>query len=93
MMEQVVSSGTGRKAAVPGVRIAGKTGTAEVTGQAPHAWFIGFGPVSPAEGEQSIALAVVVESGGDFGESATGGSVAAPIAQKVFTEFFGLSSG
>ena len=93
MMEQVVSSGTGRKAAVPGVRIAGKTGTAEVTGQAPHAWFIGFGPVSPAESEQSIALAVVVESGGDFGESATGGSVAAPIAQKVFTEFFGLSSG
>lgn len=93
MMEQVVSSGTGRRAAVPGVRIAGKTGTAEVTGQAPHAWFIGFGPVSPADGERSIALAVVVESGGDFGESATGGSVAAPIAQKVFAEFFGVSTG
>jgi len=93
MMEQVVSSGTGRKAAVPGMRIAGKTGTAEVTGQAPHAWFIGFGPVTPAEGERSIAIAVIVESGGDFGESATGGSVAAPIARTVFSEFFGVSPG
>lgn len=88
MMEQVVISGTGRNAAVPGVRIAGKTGTAEVTGQPPHAWFIGFGPVAPAEGERSIAIAVVVESGGEFGESATGGSVAAPIAQQVLSEFF-----
>ena len=93
MMEQAVSSGTGRKAAVPGIRIGGKTGTAQVTGQAPHAWFIGFGPVTPAEGERSIAIAVVVEDGGDFGESATGGSVAAPIAQKVFAEFFGVSPG
>lgn len=91
MMEQVVSSGTGRRAAVPGIRIGGKTGTAEVPGQAPHAWFIGFGPVTPAEGERSIAIAVIVESGGDFGESATGGSVAAPIARTVFSEFFGVS--
>ncbi len=35
-----------------------------------------------------IALAVVVESGGSAGETATGGSVAAPIAQKIFAEFF-----
>ncbi|MGI9666849.1 MAG: peptidoglycan D,D-transpeptidase FtsI family protein [Acidimicrobiia bacterium] len=91
MMEQVVISGTGKKAAVPGVRIAGKTGTAEVTGQAPHAWFIGFGPVSPPDDASSIAIAVVVESGGDFGESATGGSVAAPIAQSVLAQFFGLA--
>ena len=90
MMEQVVISGTGRRAAVPGVRVAGKTGTAEVTGEAPHAWFIGFGPVEPGEGEASIAIAVIVESGGDFGESATGGSVAAPIAQLVLEEFFAL---
>jgi len=88
LMEQAVVSGTGKKAAVPGVRIAGKTGTAQVTEKAPHAWFVGFGPVQPEPDEQSIVVAVVVESGGDFGESATGGSVAAPIAQKVLAAFF-----
>ncbi|MEE8456595.1 MAG: penicillin-binding protein 2 [Acidimicrobiia bacterium] len=90
MMEQVVISGTGRKAAVPGIRIAGKTGTAEVTGMAPHAWFIGFGPVGASSDTPQIAIAVVVESGGDFGESATGGNVAAPIAQQVLAVFFGV---
>jgi peptidoglycan glycosyltransferase len=90
LMEQVVVSGTGRKAAVPGIRIAGKTGTAERSGQAPDAWFVGFGPVEPQDGQQSIVVAVLVESGGDFGESATGGSVAAPIAQQVLAAFFGI---
>jgi peptidoglycan glycosyltransferase len=91
LMERVVISGTGSKAAVPGIRIAGKTGTAQVTGKAPHAWFIGYGPVEPELGDHSIAIAVVVESGGDFGESASGGSVAAPIAQKVLAHFFGVT--
>lgn len=79
MMEQVVASGTGTRAAVSGVRVAGKTGTAETEVSAPHAWFIGFAPLD----EPSIALAVVVEEGGDIGENATGGSVAAPIAQLI----------
>ena len=88
MMEQVVANGTGWRAAVPGVRVAGKTGTAEVPGGAPHVWFIGFGPVEPEPGEPQIAIAVLVEEGGNLGEEGSGGSVAAPIAQAVMAAFF-----
>lgn len=80
MMTAVVASGTGGNAALPGVSVAGKTGTAEQgDGQAPDVWFIGF---APAE-EPRVAVAVVVEGGGDSGESGTGGGVSAPIARTV----------
>jgi len=91
LMENVVISGTGRRASVPGVRIAGKTGTAEVPDGPPHAWFIGFGPVDPGPDQPQIAIAVIVESGGNAGDAATGGSVAAPIAQLVFARFFDIN--
>ena len=84
LMEQTVISGTGRNAAVPGVRVAGKTGTAQVTGAAPDVWFIGFAPVDPEPGERQIAIAVVLEDGGPAGETASGGSIAAPIAADLF---------
>jgi len=87
LMERAVLSGTGRKAAVPGIRIAGKTGTAEVAGSAPHAWFIGFGPVEVEAADRQIAVAVVVEAGGNAGELATGGSVAAPMASQLIATY------
>ncbi|WP_250282754.1 MULTISPECIES: peptidoglycan D,D-transpeptidase FtsI family protein [unclassified Frankia] len=78
MMQSVVSSGTGTKARIPGVAVAGKTGTAEHgDNEPPHAWFIGFAPAA----SPSVAVAVVVEDGG--GEFGTGGAVAAPVAQQV----------
>ncbi len=80
MMTGVVSSGTGRNAAIPGVAVAGKTGTAQTgEGQPPDVWFIGF---APAEAPR-VAVAVLVEEGGDGGESGTGGGIAAPIARTV----------
>jgi peptidoglycan glycosyltransferase len=90
LMERVVTSGTGGRAAVPGVRIAGKTGTAQVPDASPHAWFVGFGPVGADAGTPRIVVAVLVEAGGEAGEDATGGAVAAPIARAVFSEFFGV---
>lgn len=76
LMLEVVATGTGTSAAVDGLTVGGKTGTAEFgTGGEleTHAWFIGF-----AEGEdlpQKVAFAVVIEGGG------TGGGDAAPVAR------------
>ena len=81
MMERVVTEGTGRQAAVPGIRVAGKTGTSTGIEGRPHAWFIGFAPVDAP----TIAVAVFVEAGGNIGENASGGSVAAPIASQLIS--------
>ncbi|MFW3171532.1 peptidoglycan D,D-transpeptidase FtsI family protein [Geodermatophilus sp. CPCC 206100] len=75
MMESVVANGSGRAARIPGVTVAGKTGTAEVGNDAPdHNWFIGFAPAD----DPQIAVAVFVANGGG-----TGGDVSAPIARQV----------
>lgn len=80
MMKLVVAAGSGTAAQIPGVEVAGKTGTAQhAPGKAPHAWFIGFAPAD----DPQVAVAVVVESGGNLGSEATGGEVAAPIAKAV----------
>ncbi len=75
---------------IPGVRVAGKTGTAQkkvtkdgVTGNINYAWFICFAPIENPE----IALAVVVE-GENIGENFGGGSYALPVASAVLKKYF-----
>jgi peptidoglycan glycosyltransferase len=74
MMETVVKQGSGGKAAIAGVVVGGKTGTAQVGGDiAPHAWFVGF-----AEQEKrAVVVVVMIENGGE------GSLVAAPIFAKI----------
>ncbi|MDO4761792.1 MAG: penicillin-binding protein 2 [Corynebacterium sp.] len=64
-----------------GQNIASKTGTAEhgvdSRNSNPHAWYIAFAP------GEDVAVAVVVKNGGDRGQAATGGSVAAPIGRAI----------
>ncbi len=80
MLVDVVRSGTGAvvgfSEASRGI-IGGKTGTAQtgVEGEPPHVWFVAFAP--------NVAVAVVVENGGDLRDAATGGRVAGPIAKAV----------
>jgi peptidoglycan glycosyltransferase len=77
MMANVVREGTGTAAALEGISVAGKTGTAErnVAQDLNQPWFIAFGPVE----RPRIAIAVTVE--GVIGGA--GGTVAAPIARQV----------
>jgi peptidoglycan glycosyltransferase len=80
MMVSVVQGGTGTAAQIPGIEVAGKTGTAQHgEGLAPHAWFVSFAPAQ----NPRIAVAVIVLDGGSLGSEATGGVVAAPIAKAV----------
>lgn len=80
IMVKVVEEGTGTAARIDGVDVAGKTGTAEVEGKEPDAWFIGFAPAY----DPKVAVAVLVEQGGE------GGVTAAPIARRVIEEALSL---
>jgi peptidoglycan glycosyltransferase len=84
-MVDVVQKGTGTAAQIPGVQVAGKTGTAQVPGKPPHAWFIAFAPAN----NPVYAVAVLVENGGNMGNEATGGRVAAPIAAQMLRVLLG----
>lgn len=93
-MAAVVAEGTGRRAAVRGVAVAGKTGSAQVVTHArlerdkhvlalqPHGWFMSFAPVD----DPRIALAVLVEHGRSGGESA------APVTGEILSRYFGVPS-
>jgi peptidoglycan glycosyltransferase len=80
MMTDVVDKGTGSNAQIEGVKVAGKTGTAQTgPNQPPHAWFISF---APSDNDPKVAVAVVIENGGGAPEI-SGNELAAPIARKV----------
>jgi penicillin-binding protein 2 len=74
MIGVVSPGGTAARIASNQYQIAGKTGTAQAPGGAPHAWFAGFAPAD----DPKIAVAVVVEHGGN------GSAAAAPIARRMF---------
>jgi peptidoglycan glycosyltransferase len=86
-MVEVVNRGTGTAAQIPGIQVAGKTGTAETTpDERPHAWFIAF---APADNPQ-YAISVLVEHGGSSEAETTGGRVAAPVAAQVLRVLLGV---
>jgi peptidoglycan glycosyltransferase len=79
MMVGVVQSGTGKNARIDGIKVAGKTGTAQTGNNKPaDAWFVSFAPSENAR----VAVAVVVEGAPNDGEI-SGGRLAAPVARAV----------
>jgi peptidoglycan glycosyltransferase len=82
MMQLVVTGGTGTAAQIPGVAVAGKTGTAETSIPNVYtAWFVAFAPAQ----DPSIAIAVVLEKQ----LNGFGGAVSAPIAKQVMQSLLG----
>jgi penicillin-binding protein A len=80
MMQDVVSEGTGTAAAVSGIDVAGKTGTAEISTGVNDAWFIGFAPAD----DPKIAISCIVEHTSGFG-----GPTCGPIFKAVAESLLG----
>ncbi|MFI2631968.1 peptidoglycan D,D-transpeptidase FtsI family protein [Streptomyces collinus] len=84
MMETVVDKGTGSNAKIPGVKVGGKTGTAQHgvdNSENPYAWFISY--AKGEDGSAPVAVAVVVEDDNAVRDDISGGGLAAPIARNV----------
>lgn len=80
MMVEVVRAGTGTTAQIPGVDVAGKTGTAQTVDERPdYAWFVSFAPAN----DPQVAVAVLVEDAGVEDDAISGSGLAAPIAKRV----------
>ncbi|MEP6760501.1 MAG: penicillin-binding protein 2 [Sporichthyaceae bacterium] len=85
MMVTVVEQGTGSNAKISGVRVGGKTGTAQQgANRKPHAWFVSLAPIN----DPKVAVAVVLEDGGGAAE-VSGNQLAAPIARAVMLAVLG----
>ncbi len=83
MMQRVVTEGELTVAEVPGVKVAGKTGTAESGNGPPHSWWITFAPADDPE----IAVCAMVENGGE------GDDAALPIADSVIETYLKGGAG
>jgi len=80
MMISAVASGVSSNARIPGVEVAGKTGTAQNGPNDPYTlWFTGFAPANSPR----VAVTVVIEDGGGMGQGGRGNTLAAPIARIV----------
>ena len=75
-----VEYGTGRRSKIEGIKIAGKTGTAQNPQGEDHAWFVSYAPADNPE----IAMAIIVENGGG------GGLNAVPIGKKIYEAYFNI---
>ncbi len=84
MMQSVVNEGTGTAAAVSGIDVAGKTGTAEISPGVNDAWFIGFAPAN----DPQIAISCIVEHTSGFG-----GPTCGPIFKAVAESLLQGNSG
>ena len=80
MMIEVVDRGTATTAQIPGIKVAGKTGTAQSSpSRPPYAWFVSFAPAD----NPKVAVAVLVEDAGVARNAISGSGLAAPIAKRV----------
>ena len=86
MMIEVVDRGTATTAQIPGIKVAGKTGTAQSSPERPpYAWFVSFAPAD----DPKVAVAVLVEDAGVARDAISGSGLAAPIAKRVMQAVIG----
>jgi peptidoglycan glycosyltransferase len=86
MMVAVVDQGTATPAQIPGIKVAGKTGTAQSSpSRPPYAWFVSFAPAD----DPKVAVAVLVEDAGVDRNAISGSGLASPIAKSVMEAVIG----